>query len=29
LQPSRLAVGHGRVLEDPVEAMDGAITDAS
>ena len=29
LQPSRLAVGHGKVLEDPVEAMDGAITDAS
>jgi glyoxylase-like metal-dependent hydrolase (beta-lactamase superfamily II) len=29
LQPSRLAVGHGRVLEAPVEAMDRAIADAS
>jgi glyoxylase-like metal-dependent hydrolase (beta-lactamase superfamily II) len=29
LQPTRLAVGHGKVLEDPVAAMDGAITDAS
>jgi len=25
LQPSRLAVGHGDVLEDPVEAMDRAV----
>jgi glyoxylase-like metal-dependent hydrolase (beta-lactamase superfamily II) len=29
LQPARLAVGHGRVVEDPVAAMDGAIADAS
>ena len=29
LQPSRLAVGHGKVLERPVEAMDAAIADAS
>ena len=29
LQPTRLAVGHGRVVEDPVVAMDGAIADAS
>ena len=29
LQPTRLAVGHGKVLEDPVAAMDGAIADAS
>jgi glyoxylase-like metal-dependent hydrolase (beta-lactamase superfamily II) len=26
LRPSRLAVGHGRVLEDPVAAMEAAIT---
>jgi glyoxylase-like metal-dependent hydrolase (beta-lactamase superfamily II) len=25
LQPTRLAVGHGRVIENPVAAMDGAI----
>src|SRR4051794_41316936 len=29
LQPSRLAVGHGRVIESPTGAMDGAIADAS
>jgi glyoxylase-like metal-dependent hydrolase (beta-lactamase superfamily II) len=29
LDPSRLAVGHGRVLESPVGAMDRAIADAS
>lgn len=29
LQPSRLAVGHGRVLEAPGEDMDRAIADAS
>jgi cyclase len=29
LQPSRLAVGHGDVVESPVAAMDGAIADAS
>jgi glyoxylase-like metal-dependent hydrolase (beta-lactamase superfamily II) len=29
LDPSRLAVGHGRVLETPVGAMDRAIADAS
>lgn len=28
MNPSRLAVGHGKVLENPVSAMDGAITDA-
>jgi glyoxylase-like metal-dependent hydrolase (beta-lactamase superfamily II) len=29
LAPARLAVGHGRVIEDPERAMDGAIADAS
>lgn len=29
LNPSRLAVGHGRVLESPCEAMDGAIREAA
>jgi glyoxylase-like metal-dependent hydrolase (beta-lactamase superfamily II) len=29
LQPSRLAVGHGSVIESPGEQMDGAIADAS
>jgi glyoxylase-like metal-dependent hydrolase (beta-lactamase superfamily II) len=29
LQPSRLAVGHGRVVENPTEQMDGAIAEAS
>jgi glyoxylase-like metal-dependent hydrolase (beta-lactamase superfamily II) len=29
LQASRLAVGHGNVLESPTAAMDGAIADAS
>jgi glyoxylase-like metal-dependent hydrolase (beta-lactamase superfamily II) len=29
LDPSRLAVGHGRILESPVGAMDRAIADAS
>ena len=29
LQPTRLAVGHGKVLENPVAAMDAAITDAT
>jgi glyoxylase-like metal-dependent hydrolase (beta-lactamase superfamily II) len=29
LQPSRLAVGHGRVVESPGEAMDRAIAEAS
>jgi glyoxylase-like metal-dependent hydrolase (beta-lactamase superfamily II) len=29
LEPARLAVGHGRVLESPVGAMDRAIADAS
>ena len=29
LEPSRLAVGHGRVLEQPVAAMDDAIAKAS
>jgi glyoxylase-like metal-dependent hydrolase (beta-lactamase superfamily II) len=29
LQPSRLAVGHGRVLESPIGAMDRAIADAT
>ena len=29
LRPSRLAVGHGGVLESPTPAMDGAIADAS
>lgn len=28
LQPSRLAVGHGKVLENPLEAMDRAIAEA-
>jgi glyoxylase-like metal-dependent hydrolase (beta-lactamase superfamily II) len=28
-EPSRLAVGHGRVLESPLEQMDRAIADAS
>ena len=28
LQPSRLAVGHGDVLEEPLQAMDGAIAAA-
>jgi glyoxylase-like metal-dependent hydrolase (beta-lactamase superfamily II) len=28
LQPNRLAVGHGKVLENPVEAMEWAIADA-
>jgi glyoxylase-like metal-dependent hydrolase (beta-lactamase superfamily II) len=29
LEPSRLAVGHGKVIENPTSAMDGAIADAS
>jgi glyoxylase-like metal-dependent hydrolase (beta-lactamase superfamily II) len=29
LEPSRLAVGHGRVVESPTEEMSGAIADAS
>jgi glyoxylase-like metal-dependent hydrolase (beta-lactamase superfamily II) len=29
LEPERLAVGHGRVLESPIGAMDRAIADAS
>ena len=29
LNPSRLAVGHGRVIESPESEMDGAIADAS
>jgi glyoxylase-like metal-dependent hydrolase (beta-lactamase superfamily II) len=29
LEPSRLAVGHGKVIENPTGAMDGAIRDAS
>jgi glyoxylase-like metal-dependent hydrolase (beta-lactamase superfamily II) len=29
LQPSRLAVGHGQVVESPAQAMDGAVADAS
>jgi glyoxylase-like metal-dependent hydrolase (beta-lactamase superfamily II) len=29
LEPSRLAVGHGRVIESPAEEMDRAIADAS
>jgi hypothetical protein len=28
LEPSRLAVGHGDVLEQPAAAMDGAIESA-
>jgi glyoxylase-like metal-dependent hydrolase (beta-lactamase superfamily II) len=29
LDPARLAVGHGRVIESPARAMDGAIADAA
>jgi len=29
LQPARLAVGHGRVIENPTEQMDGAVAEAS
>ena len=29
LEPSRLAVGHGKVIEAPAEAMDRAIAKAS
>jgi glyoxylase-like metal-dependent hydrolase (beta-lactamase superfamily II) len=29
LDPARLAVGHGRVIESPAAAMDGAIADAA